>query len=328
MSQLNLEEMMSAGVHFGHQAHRWNPKMKPYVYTVQGNTHIINLQKTREMAEKALNFIENTVAEGGKVIFVGTKKQASSLIKEEAQKRNQFYVNKRWLGGTLTNFQTIKMSIDRMKKIDQMKERGDLDRYSKKERGQIEKERNKLNEYLEGIRDMKDLPKAMFIVDINKESIAVAEGCKLGIPIAAIVDTNCDPDLVDYSIPGNDDSIRSIQFFIHQIGEACSRGEEKWKAKVRESSSQPEGAVRSGRSTAAAGSAPAVQVFKSRKLVAAGTAEDVEIEMELEADEKSKQQQKDEADEKSEQQKDKTDKKPKQQQKDETDKKPKQQQEK
>ncbi len=292
MSQLNLEEMLGAGVHFGHQVHRWNPKMKPYVYSLQGGIHIINLEKTLSMAKKALDFVEETVANGGSLIFVGTKKQASSLIKEEAQKRSQFYVNKRWLGGTLTNFQTIKMSIDRMRKIDQMRERGDLDRYSKKERGQIEKDQTKLVEYLEGIRDMKDIPKALFIVDINKESIAVAEANKLGIPIVAIVDTNCDPDLVDYMIPGNDDSIRSIQFFIQQVGEACERGLKRWKQKVRSavddrpSDSKKEQDVNK-EVVQSAGAPGVVQVFRSRKLVAAGTAEDVEIAMELEQAEKS-----------------------------------------
>ena len=292
MSQLNMEEMLNAGVHFGHQVHRWNPKMKPYVYDLQGGIHIINLEKTMSMAKRALDFVEEVTANGGSLIFVGTKKQAGSYIKEEAQKRSQFYVNKRWLGGTLTNFQTIKMSIDRMRKIDQMKERGDLDRYSKKERGQIEKNQAKLNEYLEGIRDMKDLPKAMFVMDINKESIAVAEANKLGIPIVAVVDTNCDPDLVDYVIPGNDDSIRSIQFFIQQVGLACENGRQKWKQKLRDS--KPEGASkdkkteRADREVARNPGAPVVQVFRSRKLVAAGTAEDVEIKMELEQAEQSK----------------------------------------
>ena len=292
MPQLNMEEMLNAGVHFGHQVHRWNPKMKPYVYALQGGIHIINLEKTMSMAKRALNFVEETTANGGSLIFVGTKKQAGQHIKEEAQKRSQFYVNKRWLGGTLTNFQTIKMSIDRMRKIDQMKERGDLDRYSKKERGQIEKNQAKLNEYLEGIRDMKDLPKAMFVMDINKESIAVAEANKLGIPIVAVVDTNCDPDLVNYAIPGNDDSIRSIQFFIQQVGSACERGLQKWKQKLRESkpesTSKDKTTERVEKEAARSPGTPVVQVFKSRKLVAAGTAEDVEIKMELEQAEKSK----------------------------------------
>ena len=292
MPQLNMKDMLNAGVHFGHQIHRWNPKMKPYVYALQGGIHIINLEKTMSMAKRALDFVEETTANGGSLIFVGTKKQAGSYIKEEAQKQSQFYVNKRWLGGTLTNFQTIKMSIDRMRKIDQMRERGDLDRYSKKERGQIEKNQAKLNEYLEGIRDMKELPKAMFVMDINKESIAVAEANKLGIPIVAIVDTNCDPDLVDYVIPGNDDSIRSIQFFIQQVGLACEKGRQKWKQKVRESKpedmSKDKKTKHIEREGVRSPGTPVVQVFRSRKLVAAGMAEDVEIKMELEQAEQSK----------------------------------------
>lgn len=284
--QFNLEEMFKAGVHLGHQVQRWNPKMKPYIYAPQGGIHIINLEKTTAMAKLALDFIEDLVADGGYLIFVGTKKQARECIKEEAKKRKQFYVNKRWLGGTLTNFQTIKMSIDRMKKIDQMRERGDLERYSKKERGQIDKEQAKLNEYLEGIRDMKEMPQALFVIDINKESIAVAEANKLGIPVIAVVDTNCDPDLINYSIPGNDDSMCSIRFFVNQVGEACERGYKRWQSKVRDQKIKkdktPENSLSKEKVIQSAGSSSVVQVFKSRKLVAAGTAEDVEIAMELE----------------------------------------------
>ena len=286
MSQISLEDMLNARVHFGHQVHRWNPKMKPYVYAPKGGIHIINLEKTRVMAQKALEFIVEVVGKGGHIIFVGTKKQASSLIKEEAKNRNQFYVNKRWLGGTLTNFQTIKMSIDRMKKIDQMRERGDLDRYSKKERGQIDKEQNRLNEYLEGIREMKDIPQALFVVDVNKENIAVAEANKLGIPVVAIVDTNCNPDLIQYPIPGNDDSIRSIQFFVEQVGKACDQGYKKWQSKTRTQESkepvQQQSKDSSKNIVQNAGASGVVQVFRSRKLVAVGTAEDVEIAMEIE----------------------------------------------
>ena len=286
MSQISLEDMLNARVHFGHQVHRWNPKMKPYVYAPKGGIHIINLEKTRIMAQRALNFIEEITENGGYIMFVGTKKQASALIKEEAKKRNQFYVNKRWLGGTLTNFQTIKMSIDRMKKIDQMRERGDLDRYSKKERSQIDKEQNRLNEYLEGIREMKDIPQALFVVDVNKENIAVAEANKLGLPVAAVVDTNCDPDLIQYPIPGNDDSIRSIQFFVEQAGAACERGFQKRQAKNRgqeEAKAAPHQDKKSSKDIVQnAGASGVVQVFRSRKLVAVGTAEDVEIAMEIE----------------------------------------------
>ena len=286
MSQISLEDMLKARVYFGHQIHRWNPKMKPYVYAAKGGIHIINLEKTRVMAQKALDFIEEVTGTGGHILFVGTKKQASSLIKEEAKKRNQFYVNKRWLGGTLTNFQTIKMSIDRMKKIDQMRARGDLDRYSKKERSQIDKEQKRLSEYLEGIREMKDIPQALFIVDVNKENIAVAEANKLGLPVTAIVDTNCDPDLIKYPIPGNDDSIRSIQFFIEQVGAACDRGHKKWLSKTRgqetKEPAQQQNKNASKNVVQSAGASGVVQVFRSRKLVAVGTAEDVEIAMEIE----------------------------------------------
>ncbi len=293
MSLIDLEEMLKARVHFGHQVHRWNPKMKPYVYASHGGIHIINLEKTKLLAQKALKFIEDTIAQGGNVIFVGTKKQASRLIKEEAQKRKQFYVNKRWLGGTLTNFQTIKMSIDRMRKIDQMKERGDLDHYSKKERGQIDKERDRLNEYLEGVRDMKDVPHVLFVMDINKESIAVAEANKLGLPVVAVVDTNCDPDLVQYPIPGNDDSIHSIQYFIQQVGEACEKGLTRYQTRVRD---QQEAQVKESKKDSvnsdsvvvqSADASNVVQVFRNRKLVAVGTAEDVEIEMELDSEDSS-----------------------------------------
>ena len=290
MPQLSLEEMFKAGIHFGHQVQKWNPKMKPYVYALQDGIHIINLEKTSALAEKALSFMENLTAGGGSFIFVGTKKQAAQIIKDTAQKHGQFYVNKRWLGGTLTNFQTIKMSIDRMRKIDQMRERGDLDRYSKKERGQIDKEQNKLNEYLAGIRDMKDTPQAMFVVDINQESIAVAEARKLGIPIVAVVDTNCDPDQVDYPIPGNDDSMRAIQFFVNKAGEACERGLKKWQSQVRGEDSGGKAKPRRdstkkseiNQEVVQSSSAGVVQVFRSRKLVAAGTADDVEIAMEVE----------------------------------------------
>ena len=293
MSNISLEDMLKARVHFGHQAHRWNPKMKPYVYASHGGIHIINLEKTKVMAQKALKFIEDTLAQGGKMIFVGTKKQACHLIREEAQKRNQFYVNKRWLGGTLTNFQTIKISIDRMRKIDQMRERGDLDHYSKKERGQIDKERDRLNEYLEGVRDMKDIPHALFIVDINEESIAVAEANKLGLPVVAIVDTNCNPDLIQYPIPGNDDSIHSIQFFIQQVGEACERGSKRYQELARDQESQSKEKTQKDSDSSdpvvvkSADASNVVQVFRNRKLVAVGTAEDVEIEMELDHKEES-----------------------------------------
>ena len=292
-NSLNIRNMLVAGVHFGHQIQRWNPKMKPYVYTAHGGIHIINLQKTLECAKKALEFTEEVTAQGGRFIFVGTKKQAVHLIKEAAQEVGQFFVCKRWLGGTLTNFQTIKVSIDRMKKVDQMKERGDLDHYSKKEKIQLEKEYERLNQYLEGIREMKQLPAALFVVDINKEHIAVAEARRLGIPVVALVDTNCDPKQVDYPVPGNDDATRSIEFFVNLITEACKKGQKKWTEKIRtqehiaEKEAQGEGAFKGkfGKKSSVNTEGPTVvKVFKGvreRKLVAAGTADDVEISMEL-----------------------------------------------
>ena len=284
MSELNLENMISAKVHFGHEAQKWNPKMRPYVYAERGGIHIINLQKTLFYAKKAMEFLESATAQGGRVVFVGTKHQATENIKKAAEDSGQFYVVKRWLGGTLTNFQTIKISIDRMKKIQQMKTRFDLDRYSRKERNKIEKEYEKLQEYLNGIKEMKDTPAALFIVDMKKERIAVSEARKLHIPVVALVDTNCDPSLVDYPIPGNDDAVQSIQLFSNLASEACQKGRAKWEKSHRESQGVADTAVASTEASSQREEGPAVvTVSRSRKLVAAGTAEDVEIKLELDA---------------------------------------------
>ena len=300
--ELNIKNMLDAGVHFGHQIQRWNPKMKPYVYTSHRGIHIINLQKTLDYARKALQFVENITAQGGVFIFVGTKKQAVPLVRSAAIEAGQFYITKRWLGGTLTNFETIKISIDRMKKIDQMKERGDLNHFSKKEKARIEKEYTRLNNYLEGIRDMKKSPNALFVVDINKENIAVSEACRLNIPVVALVDTNCDPDKIQYPIPGNDDATRSIEFFVNLVSQACFAGQKKWKQKLRqntgkESKESPEspsplsGSFRMGKDGEQKDGPTVVKVFKAkeRKLVAVGTADDVEISMELEGKKEDKQ---------------------------------------
>ncbi len=296
-TDLNIKNMLSAGVHFGHQIQRWNPKMKPYVYTSKGGIHIIDLQKTLVFAKKALKFVESVTAKGGTFIFVGTKKQAISLVRSSAVEAGQFYVTKRWLGGTLTNFQTIKVSVDRMKKIDQMRERGDLEPFSKKERAGIEKEYDRLNNYLEGIRDMKKNPSALFVVDINRESIAVAEARRLNIPVVALVDTNCDPGQIDYPIPGNDDATRSIEFFVNLVKQACMEGQKKWTQNLRQKtgSAKKESSKKtlhrltslekpSKKAEGGDDGPTVVKVFKAktRKLVAAGTAEDVEISMELE----------------------------------------------
>jgi len=291
--ELNIKNMLDAGVHFGHQIQRWNPKMGPYVYTSRGGIHIINLQKTLDYARKALQFVENVTAQGGVFIFVGTKKQAVPLIRSAAIEAGQFYVIKRWLGGTLTNFETIKISIDRMKKIDQMKERGDLNHFSKKEKARIEKEYMRLNNYLEGIRDMKKNPDALFVIDINKENIAVSEACRLNIPVVALVDTNCDPDKIQYPNPGNDVATRSIVFFVKLVNQACCAGQKKWAQQLRQnagkeskeqsaSASTLSGSFRMGQGEQSGPTVVKVFKAKERKLVAVGTADDVEISMELE----------------------------------------------
>lgn len=294
MPQITMKDMLDAGVHFGHQTQRWNPKMKPYVYTDRGGIHIIDLQKSVISAKNAAEFVAKIAADGGRLIFVGTKKQAVEPIREAAAKCGQYYVTKRWLGGMLTNFQTIKSSIDRLKKIDQMREKGELEYFSKKERARMEKEYVRLNEYLDGIREMKEPPSCMFVVDLNKEHIAVAEAKKIGIPVVGIADTNVDPEAIDYPIPGNDDAIRSIKLFANLVAEAYLEGSKRYTEKIRATGGDKkearaerteERAPRPARATetaAAAGPAVVKKVSKGRKLVAAGTAEDVEIQMELE----------------------------------------------
>lgn len=300
MAQVTMKEMLDAGVHFGHQTQRWNPKMKPYVYGDRGGIHIIDLQKSVVRAKQAAEFARQIAANGGRMIFVGTKKQAVEPIKEAATKCGQFFVVKRWLGGTLTNFQTIKSSIDRLKKIDQMREKGELEYFSKKERAGIEKEYSKLSEFLEGIREMREPPSAMFVVDLMKEHIAVAEAKRLKIPVIGIADTNSDPGMVEYPIPGNDDAIRSIKLFANLVAESYLEGAKEWEMKLRTMSDkqsdtekeQKEAAPqRKGRGPAVDRKAeqpagPAVvKLNKKRKLVAAGTADDVEIMAELESGE-------------------------------------------
>lgn len=285
MEELNIQNLIKAGVHFGHEIRKWNPKMKPFVYTEKNGIHIIDLQKTLAYTQKAMEFLEQQTSKGRRILFVGTKPQALTGTKEAAEQASQFYVNKRWLGGTLTNFETLKVSIDRMKRIQKMKERFDFDRFSKKERSRIEKEYNKKDKSFCGIKDMKELPSVLFIVDIKRERIALYEAKRLGIPVVALVDTNCDPGLVDFPIPANDDSVRSIQFFTQIAGEACRKGWEKWERSLRDQSLVQQKAEASRKSDTAR---PAVvNINKSRKLVAVGTAEEVEIKMELEKETKS-----------------------------------------
>ena len=231
---INMKELLEAGVHFGHQTRRWNPKMKPYIFGARNGIHIIDLQKTVSLFAAANDFIVNAVSDGYAVLFVGTKKQAHESIVEEAERCGMFYVVNRWLGGTLTNFQTIRKSVGRLKELESMKNDGTLNRYTKKEALKMEKELVKLEKALGGIKDMDELPGAVFVVDPKKESIAVNESKKLGIPIIAIGDTNCDPDEVDYIIPGNDDAIRAIRLICSKIADACIEGHNLAEQRLRE----------------------------------------------------------------------------------------------
>jgi len=221
-----MKELLEAGVHFGHQVKRWHPKMKKYIFGERNGIYIIDLQKTVKGLEEAYHFIRNVTIAGAPVLFVGTKKQSQDAIKEEAERSDTFFVNQRWLGGMLTNFSTIKKSIEKLKKIESMKEDGTMELLPKKERAAIEKERIKLERNLSGIKNMTSFPGALFIVDPKKERIAVAEAKKLSVPIVAIVDTNCDPDEIDYVIPGNDDAIRAIKLITSKIADAIMEGKE------------------------------------------------------------------------------------------------------
>ena len=230
---INMKELLEAGVHFGHQTRRWNPKMKPYIFGARNGIHIIDLQKTVRLFKIAYEFIVRTVSEGYPVLFVGTKKQGHDSIVEESERCGMFFIVNRWLGGTLTNFQTIKKSIKRMKDIERMKEDGSINRYTKKEILKMEKELFKLERNLGGIKDMDELPGAIFVVDPKREKIAVKEGRKLGIPVIAIADSNCDPDEIDFILPGNDDAIRAIRLFCSKIADACIEGHNLAEERLR-----------------------------------------------------------------------------------------------
>jgi small subunit ribosomal protein S2 len=230
---VNMKELLEAGVHFGHQTRRWNPKMKSYIFGARNGIHIIDLQKTVSLFSTASDFIVRTVAEGYSVLFVGTKKQAHESIVEESERCGMFYVVNRWLGGTLTNFQTIKKSVGRLKELESMKNDGSITRYTKKEALKMEKELFKLERNLGGIKDMDEMPGAVFIVDPKKESIAVKEARKLGVPVVAIADSNCDPDEIDYVIPGNDDAIRAIRLICSKVADSCIEGHNLAEEKLR-----------------------------------------------------------------------------------------------
>ncbi|HMK61467.1 MAG TPA: 30S ribosomal protein S2 [Dissulfurispiraceae bacterium] len=234
MAVVTMKELLESGAHFGHQVKRWNPKMKKYIFGERNGIHIVDLQKTLKGVEEAYNFLRTIATSGGDVLFVGTKKQAQDAVTEEAKKAGSYYVTNRWLGGMLTNFTTVKKSIERLKKIENMKSDGTYNVLTKKEVSELEKEREKLEKNLCGIKEMKNVPSAVFIIDPRKENIAVEEAKRLSIPIVAVVDTNCDPDDADYVIPGNDDAIRAIKLISSKMASAVIEGKGTLSKKAQE----------------------------------------------------------------------------------------------
>lgn len=224
MSYISMKQLLESGVHFGHQTRRWNPKMKPYIFTERNGIYIIDLQKTVRKVEEAYTYIRDVAANNGKILFVGTKKQAQEAVQEEAIRAGQFYVNQRWLGGMLTNFDTIKKRVARLIELEEMEANQQLDHLSKKEVAQLMHEKQKLEKFLGGIKGMREIPQAIFVVDPRKERIAIQEARKLGIPVVGIVDTNCDPDEIDYIIPGNDDAIRAVRLIASKMADAIIEG--------------------------------------------------------------------------------------------------------
>jgi small subunit ribosomal protein S2 len=234
MGVVTMKQLLECGVHFGHQTRRWNPKMKPFIFTERNGIYIIDLQKTVKGLEKAYDFVREVSKGGGSVLFVGTKRQAQEPIRSESLKSGQFYINQRWLGGLLTNFQTIRKRVNRMIELQQMEADGNINRYPKKEIIKLRKEREKLEKYLSGIKEMRALPDALFVIDPRREAIAVLEARKLHIPVVAIVDTNCDPELIDYPIPGNDDAIRAIELVTGLMSNAFIEGRQGVDGAVEE----------------------------------------------------------------------------------------------
>jgi small subunit ribosomal protein S2 len=293
MATIAMREMLEAGAHFGHQTRRWNPKMKPYIFGARNGIYIIDLQQTVGLFDRAYDRVANLVAKGEKVLFIGTKKQAQDIVAEEAKRANQFYVNNRWLGGMLTNFKTIKQSIDRLRTLEKMQTDGTYDRLPKKEVVRLTREFAKLEKNLAGIRDMNKLPGAIFVIDPKREHIAVEEAKRLGIPIIALVDTNCDPEGVDYIIPANDDAIRSIKLFTTKIADACSEGVgrhqeylaskgDKAEASDEKGDGEGRGEPRGDRRPRPAKKGPKVDVIRARRAapnVPGGTNEEDEEEV-------------------------------------------------
>jgi small subunit ribosomal protein S2 len=221
---LTVKELFEAGVHFGHQTKRWNPKMRPFIYGARSGIHIVDLDQTARLFKRAFDFLSETTARGGSVLFVGTKRQAQEIVREEARRAGMYFVTNRWLGGTLTNFKTIKGGLDRLRTLERMKEDGTYSQLPKKETVQLEKERTRLEKYIGGLKGMGAVPQAIFVIDPAQETIAVSEAKRLHVPIVAITDTNCDPDMVDYVIPGNDDAIRSVRLICGAVADACVAG--------------------------------------------------------------------------------------------------------
>jgi small subunit ribosomal protein S2 len=221
---LTVKDLFEAGVHFGHQTKRWNPKMRPYIYGARSGIHIVDLDQTARLFKRAFDFLSETTARGGSVLFVGTKRQAQEIVREEARRAGMYFVTNRWLGGTLTNFKTIKGGLDRLRTLERMKEDGTYQQLPKKETVQLEKERTRLEKYIGGLKGMGTVPQAVFVIDPAQETIAVSEAKRLHVPIVAITDTNCDPDMVDYVIPGNDDAIRSVRLITGAVADACVYG--------------------------------------------------------------------------------------------------------
>jgi small subunit ribosomal protein S2 len=242
MLSIGVKELLDSGVHFGHQTKRWNPKMKQFIFDARNGIHIIDLSKTLAQLEAATNFLATTVRKGGKILFVGTKKQAQQCVKETAQECGQFFVTERWLGGTMTNYSTIKISIKRLKEIEKMETDGTINDYVKQEQSVIRREGARLHKYFDGIRGMDKHPAVLFVVDIKREHNAIAEARKLKIPIVALVDTNCDPDLVDYPIAANDDAIRSVRMIMATIGQTITQAQAEFESKRARKPDAPENA--------------------------------------------------------------------------------------
>ncbi|HOG17734.1 MAG: 30S ribosomal protein S2 [Syntrophaceae bacterium PtaU1.Bin231] len=267
MAIVSMKSLLEAGVHFGHQTNKWNPKMKPYIFGARNGIYIIDLQQTVEMFQKAYAFVIETVAEGGEILFVGTKKQSQESIREEAERCGMPYVNQRWLGGMLTNFTTIKRSIDRLNELDRMFADDSISVFPKKEILGLQKEKAKLEKILGGIRRIKGLPAGVFVVDPKREDIAIQEARKLKVPVVAIVDTNCDPDLIDYIIPGNDDAIRAIKLFSAKIADAVLEGKKRFEERIQaESNKEAEQKAAAADKEAPEGAAVAEDVPEAEEL--------------------------------------------------------------